>query len=546
MNLLKAYLSGKTEFSSYEDFYQNCKINNPKTFNFVRDVVDFYAQKSPQKTALVWCNDEGQEARFDFAALSKESMLLAQSLNAYGIKKGDVVMLVLHRRYEYWFFVLALNRIGAVALPVPSQLHTNDFEYRIKASGAKMVVASPYENTISGLEKAVAALAQNKPKLVSVNFQREGWIDYKEVKAKQGEHADLAFENISPLDPMIMYFTSGTTDKPKLVIHNGYYPLAHIITAKYWQCVKQDGLHYSAVETGWAKSSWGNIYGQWICGSAVFVYDRQTFSPDSLLEKIQKYKVNTFCATTTVYRYLIQMDLKKYDLSSLEHCTSAGEVLRPDIIKAFYEKTGLKIYEGYGQTETALLAANFYFQNQIEDNQVQTFDGSMGKFSPLYDLVLLDEDEKECVPEQEGEISIRLNNTPLLGLMTAQFNTSFYHTGDLAVKDKQGRIWFRGRKDNIIKSSGFRISPVEVEKVLQKHPLVEECAVYGEEDEVRGQVVKAKVVLCKGTEPSHKLEQELIAFMRDQTALYKCPRKIEFVKNLPKTYNGKVIRNIYK
>lgn len=510
----------------------------------MRDVVDVYAEQAPQKTALIWCNDEGSEKSFTFKELSRQIRALAATLALKGIKKGNVVMLVLHRRYEYWLFVLALNILGAVALPVPSQLHAYDFKQRIQASDVKMVVAAPFNDCVEQVEKAAVELPVE---LVSVNFERKGWTSYKSLVDAAMSATNLkkplpAFEYPSPEDPMIMYYTSGTTDKPKLVVHNGYYPLAHIITAKYWQCVQEDGLHYSAAETGWAKASWGKLYGQWIMGCAVFVYDRQGFSPELLLEKMQKYRVTSFCATPTLYRYLLNADFSKYDLSSLKHCSSAGEALSEDIYKGFLEKTGLKIYEGYGQTETSLLAANFCFSDAQKDEDIC---GSMGRFSPLYDLVLLDENNKECAPDVCGEIAIKLEKKPLAGLMQTSFDRGYYRTGDLAIKDAGGKLWFSGRNDNIIKSSGFRISPLEIESILYKHPCVAECLVYGENDEQRGQVVKALVVPAKGFDTTADLEKELMNFMHNETALYKCPRKIEFVKSLPKTYNGKIRRFIH-
>ena len=543
MNLASRFIDSKIQFSSYDEFHKGFRLKIPRDFNFVRDVVDVYAQQAPNKTALIWCDDEGNEKTFTFKELSRQIRALAASLALKGIKKGNVVMLALHRRYEYWLFVLALNILGAVVLPVPSQLHAYDFKHRIQASDAKMVVAAPFQDCINQLEKAAA---QIPVELVSVNFEKEGWTSYKALKAlvnTGGENNPLPdFDFPSPEAPMIMYYTSGTTDKPKLVVHDGFYPLSHIITAKYWQCVKEDGLHYSAAETGWAKASWGKLYGQWIMGCAVFVYDRQSFNPEALLEKIQKYRVTSFCATPTLYRYLLNADFSKYDLSSLEHCTCAGEALSENIYKGFLEKTGLRIYEGYGQTETSLLAANFCFSGSREAEDTC---GSMGRFSPLYDLVLLDENDKECEPGVCGEIAIKLGKSSAVGLMQAGFNSEYYRTGDLAVKDNDGRLWFSGRNDNIIKSSGFRISPLEIESVLQKHPCVSECLVYGENDEQRGQVVKALVVPAHGCSTGTALEQELMNFMHKETALYKCPRKIEFVKSLPKTYNGKIRRFIH-
>ena len=531
--MLKSFIQGSTEFSSYDDFSRNFKLSIPENFNFVSDVVDVYAKECPSKRALVWCDDEHNEKEFTFEQLSQQSNLVAKGLVEQGIKKGDVVMLVLHRRYEYWIFVLALNRIGAIALPVPFQMLKNDFEYRISASKTVMIVAAS-TSYIEHIEDAVSKISAGKKiSLVSVNFTRQGWTSYDDLK-KLGEStsdASALLCNCGGKDKMIMYFTSGTTGEPKLVEHDCLYPLSHIITAKYWQCVEPDGLHYSVAETGWAKTSWGKIYGQWIAGSAVFIYDRQGFNPNSMLEKIQKYKVTTFCAPPTIYSYLIQSDFEKYELSSLKHCCSAGDTLNPGVMQVFYEKTGLEIYEGYGQTETSLLAANFCFSKPVP--------GSIGKFSPCYNLKIINEQGSVCKPGETGEIVIEYSDPSNSNTENA---ASLHHTEDLAYMTEDGIVYFTGRKDNIIKSAGFRISPLEVEKILMQHPSVAECAVMGEEDEKRGKIVKALVVTAAGYTPSKALESELMEFMRNHTALYKCPRKIAFVKKLPKTYNGKIKR----
>ena len=518
MELTNRFVEGKTDFSSYDDFAKNFKPKFPEDFNFAKDVVDYYAENNPEKQALLWCDDEGGEESFNFLQLSEQSKRLANGISKLGIKKGDVVMLVLHRRYEYWFFILALNRIGAVALPVPAQMLKNDLQYRISESNVKMIAASS-SSFVNQIEEVVQK--NNSTILVSVNFKRDGWIEYESLKNTSSGQDFSQTVFCGGKDPMIMYYTSGTTGEPKLVLHNCLYPLYHIITAKYWQCVIPEGLHYSVAETGWAKTSWGKMYGQWIAGSAVFVYDRQSFNPHSMLEKISKYKVTTFCAPPTIYRYLVECDLQKYDLSSLKHCCSAGDALDPHILNSFYEKTGLYIYEGYGQTETALLAANFSFAK----NPQLPLPNSIGKFSPVYDIKILDENGRACDYEEQGEIVV-----------------DSHHTGDLAYTAKNGFVYFAGRKDNIIKSSGFRISPLEVEKTLLLYPAVLECVVVGEADEKRGKIIKAYVVLKDEFSPSKTLELELLDFMRTQTALYKCPRKIEFVKSLPKTYNGKIKR----
>ena len=515
MNLLNTFLP-KSTFSSYDDFYKNFNLQLPSDFNFAFDVVDFYAQHAPDQLALVWCNDNRDVRRFTFAEISQMSTLAAALLKELGIGTGDLVMLELRRRFEYWIFIIALHRLGAVAFPVTSQLTKQELEYRISSSKTKLVIDS--------------------------EFLSAQWYPFFQRKALLKINPIIPFERpqISPESPMLMYYTSGTEREPKPVIHNWLYPLAHIITAKYWQKNIDGGLHYSIAETGWAKASWGKIYGQWICGSAVFVYDRQGFNPDSILQNISTFKVNTFCAPPVIYRYLVEQDFSKYDLSALKHCCSAGEALDSTVADSFFEKTGLKIYEGYGQTETGLLCANFDFESEPDSYSV-----SLGKPSPLYKISLLTSDGKKCNANQTGEIVIDLSKKYPVGLFTncnPGKNQNFYHTGDLAYYDEKGFFYFAGRKDSIIKSAGFRISPHEVEAVINRHEAVLECAVYSQADSKRGQIVVACVVLKDGFEGDKKLEQELFDFIRQNTALYKCPRKIEFVKELAKTYNGKILR----
>lgn len=545
MDLLDKYLQGKSHFSSYDDFCKNFKLSLPKNFNFARDVVDFYAENAPDQIALVWCNDENEEKILTFGQLARESLKAAAFLSAQGIKEGDVVVLSLHRRYEYWIFIIALHRLAALVLPLPSQLVKEELVFRLKESKARMIIAAPFEDSVEQLELAAK---KQEITLVSVAFAKEPWIDYsKAVAAGFPEPVLSAGNTLSalPVDsascPMLLYFTSGTRGNPKMVLHNYLYPLSHIITAKYWQCVQDGGLHFSIAETGWAKASWGKIYGQWLAGSAVFVYDRQNFNPERILEKMAKYKVTSFCANPTVYRYLLNVDFSAYDLSALKHCTSAGEALSLELSEQFYKKNGLKIYQGYGQSETALLAAEFCFENKEEQEEKGQL--SMGKASPLYDLQL----EKAT-----GEIVINLNAAYPPGLLMGYYKDkklteevfcdSLYHTGDLAWQANDGSLYFIGRKDDMIKSSGFRISPYEVENVLIRHPAVFECAVTGEKDEIRGQIVTALVRLAPGYEASKNMERELISYMHKNIARYKSPRKIEFVKELPKTYNGKILR----
>ena len=501
MNLLASFLP-KTEFSSYDDFYKNCKINIPDNFNFVYDVVDVYAKQAPNQRALVWCNDDGETKEFTFKQLAEQSIIAAHFLQEQGISKGDIVMLCLHRRYEYWIFLLALHRLGAVAFPVSSQLTHKDIEYRLAACMVRLIITP--------------------------DFLKEQWEPY--ATAPEHNLQDIPRLELSPQEPMLLYYTSGTQGEPKPVMHNWLYPLAHIITAKYWQKNIDSGLHYSMAETGWAKSSWGKIYGQWICGTAVFVYDRKKFNPQTVLQKIADFKVNTFCAPPVFYRYISDLDLSKFDLSNLTHCCSAGESLNPAISSEFTQKTGLKIYEGYGQTETALLCANFDFDD------FEPVSGSLGKPSPLYQLSL----------DETDELVVDISKNKPLGLFTnypkSAEKEGFYRTGDLVSKDEKGFFYFIGRKDNMIKSAGFRISPFEVEEIINEYEAVAESYVYGEEDSKRGFIVTAQVVIKPGYEAQKDLERKILEYVREKSALYKCPRKIIFVKELSKTYNGKIKR----
>ena len=518
MNLLHTFLP-QTQFSTYEDFEKNFKLNVPSNFNFAFDVVDLYAEHSPDQRALVWCNDAGESKDFSFKELSDFSKIAADFLIQKGIASGDIVMLALGRRYEYWIFILALHRLGAVAFPLSSQLTTADIEKRSTLVNVRL--------------------------FINQDFLKEEWAPYlKEQQDLQKLTPDIPRPEILVNAPMLLYYTSGTEGEPKKVIHNWLYPLAHIITAKYWQKTYEGGLHYSVAETGWAKASWGKIYGQWICGAAVFVYDRQGFYPQSILQKLADYGVNTFCAPPVIYRYLVEQDFSKYDLHELKHCSSAGEALDSHLAQKFYEKTGLKIFEGYGQTETALICANFDFDENSSASSKACLH-SLGKPSPLYKISLLDSQGKKCQAKETGEIVIDLSKNHPVGLFTncnLDGNAKLYHTGDLAYYDSEGYFYFIGRKDDIIKSAGFRISPHEVEAVINRHEAVLESAVYSEADSKRGQILVACLVLKDGFVADKKLEQELFDFIRQNTALYKCPRKIEFVKELAKTYNGKIFR----
>lgn len=543
--MLKKYIEGSLEFSSYEEMREKFSIKIPENFNFAYDIVDEYAGTEPNRTALVWCDDNDEERYFSFFDLAEASAKTANFLKERGIKKGDRVMIILRRRYEFWFFLLALHKIGAIAIPATTMLLAKDVEYRNKAANVKMIVTVDEENLQEEVEKSL----ENSPSvesLVTIGKKRKGWISFYDFyesespifKRPSGE------EGTENSDIMLLYFTSGTSGYPKMVEHNFSYPLGHIVTAKYWQGVLNGGLHLTVAETGWAKAVWGKIYGQWLCGSAVFVYDMNSFVPAKLLEKMAKYKVTTFCAPPTVYRYLVRQNLKKFDLSNLKCCATAGEALNDEIFNKFYELTGHKLKEGYGQTELTLTIGNF--------PGMEIKPGSMGKPAPGYNIDIVDSQGNSCPAGETGEIVIRLEKGRPFGMfagyykddeLTAKvFEGNLYHTGDTAYKDQDGYYWFVGRTDDMIKSAGYRISPFEVESVLQKHPAVLECAVTGVLDPKRGQVVKATIVLNEGFTGDTKLSRDLQAFVKENTASYKYPRIIEFVEELPKTISGKIRR----
>ena len=543
--LLNKFIS-RIDYESYEDLYNNFKISIPDNFNFAYDVVDEYAKTEPKREALVWCDDNDESHIFTFKDISLASQRTANFLVEQGIKKGDRVMLILRRRYEFWFFLLALHRIGAIAIPATNMLAAEDLEYRFKAAEVKMVVTYDEPALQKEVDKAKSKCTSVE-KLVTVGqTARQNWIsfydDYEIFPAKfERPEGDAATHND---DIMIVYFTSGTSSNPKMVAHTFTYPLGHIVTAKYWQHVVDGGRHLTVAETGWAKALWGKIYGQWIAGSAVFTYDMKVFIPGKLLEKMAEYKVTTFCAPPTVYRYILQHGIGKYDLSSLKHCTTAGEALNVDIYNKFYEQTGLRMQEGYGQTELTLTTGNFGFS--------EPHPGSMGKPSPGYRMEIVNADGKPCADDEVGELIIKIDQGKPFGMFGGYyrddertekvFEGGVYHTGDTATRDKDGYYWFVGRNDDLIKSSGYRISPFEVEEVIHKHPAVLEVAVTGVEDKDRGQAVKATIVLQKGYEASKELAKEIQLFTKKVAASYKSPRIIDFVTELPKTISGKIRR----
>lgn len=525
------------------------KIKTPEHFNFAFDVVDRFATEDSEKIALVWCDDKKDEKILTFSQMAKNVNKTANVLKSLGIKKGDSVMLILRRRYEFWYMLLALHKIGAIAVPATVQLLTSDIVYRIEKAHIKMIVALNDEQVVEHIENALEEFStkpenlEKNPQLLLANGSKEGWIDFE----NQFEKASETFADVrcaENFDTSILYFTSGTSGYPKMVTHNFFYPLGHIVTAKCWQNVKENGLHLSLAETGWAKALWGKIYGQWLCGCAVFVYDMKTFIPKKVLEHLQNYKVTSFCAPPTAYRYLLREDFSHYDLSSLTQCTTAGEALTQDIFDTFKKQTGITLREGYGQTELTLTSGNFPW--------VEVRVGSMGVASPNYDVDVIRPDGTSCNPNEVGEIVVRIDKSKPLGMFSGYyedeektrqaFSDGIYHTGDSGRKDQDGYFWFEGRTDDMIKSSGFRISPFEVESVLLNHPAVFECAVTGIKDDRRGQIVKATIVVKEGFNPCRDLAREIKLFAKKNTANYKTPRLIEFVDELPKTHSGKIRR----
>lgn len=548
-SLYHEYLVDDRDFTDYEDFKKNCKLKTKQDFNFAYDIVDRYASDFPGKRALVWINDEGEEKTFTFDDISRESKRAAYWLVSKGIKKGDTVMLVLRRRYEWWILMPALHRIGAIVIPATDQLLQSDIEYRTNAADVKMIIS--YDNPIiqGEIEKSMPN-SKTVQYLVTVGKEkRDGWISFHEEYEKAPAEfprpvGEAATHN---KDPMLLYFTSGTSGYPKMVLQDYDYPIGHIMTAKYWHGVVEDGLHLTIAETGWAKSTWGKLYGQWIAGTALFVYDMNMFKPAKMLEMISKYGLTTFCAPPTVYRYLVRQNLSKYDLSKCTRFSTAGEALNDEVYNKWLEQTGKKIYEGYGQTESTIICGNFLELSEIRP-------GSMGRPNPLYNVEILDANNKSVPAGEIGELCIHVEDGRPFGLLmgyhkdvalTANaFDGGVYHTGDNVYMDEDGYVWFVGRKDDIIKTAGYRVSPFEVESILQKHPAVMECAVTGVEDPKRGMAVKATIVLSPGYDKKDpkEMEIELSTFAKENTAMYKCPRIFEFLPELPKTISGKIRR----
>ncbi len=519
-------------------------FKNTETFNFGFDVVDEIAEKYPDKLAMIHLDKHKNERDFTFSQIKKESARVANYFKSLGIKRGDRVMLVLKRHYEFWFAMIALHKLGAIAIPATYLLQKHDFVYRYNAAGVKAIVCTADGDTAKIAEDAAKECPSVELKLI-VGGRKDGWHDFDAEYPLYS--SKFAREKDTPCgeDPALMFFSSGTTGEPKMVMHKHTYALGHFMTAKYWHCCERDGLHFTISDTGWGKSLWGKLYGQWMCEGAVFVYDFDRFNAADILPMFAKYNITTFCAPPTMLRMMIKEDLSKYDFSSIKHMTTAGEALNPEVAKQFCNLTGLTIYEGFGQTETTLTIANF--------RGTDVKPGSMGKASPQYHIDLVDADGNTVQNGETGEIVVRLDNGTPPGLFkeyckepdkTAEaMRGGVYHTGDTAWRDEDGYFWYVGRVDDIIKSSGYRIGPFEIESVIMELPYVLECGVSAAPDEVRGQIVKASIVLTKGTEPTEELKKEIQQYVKTHTAPYKYPRLVVFRDSLPKTTSGKIQRN---
>ncbi len=536
----------KTEFSSYNDFMENFHVRVPENFNFAYDVVDRWADEDPDKPALLWTNDRGECHQFTFGEMKKYSDQTASFFQSAGIGRGDMVMLILKRHYQFWFSILALHKLGATAIPASHLLTEKDIVYRCNMAGIKAIVSTGDQIIVDHVEKALPKCPTLNVLVSTGPVVPDGLFDFNKsiAAAKPFERPQLANTNS---DVSLLYFTSGTTGEPKMVAHDFTYPLGHIVTGYIWHNLRPDSLHLTLADTGWGKAVWGKLYGQWIAGANVFVYDYEKFAPVDVLHMIQKYGITSFCAPPTVFRFLIREDISKFDLSSLKYCTIAGEALNPSVFEQWYKLTGIKLMEGFGQTETTLTVATYPW--------IEPKPGSMGKKGPVYDIDLVDENDDPVEDGVHGEIVVRLKpGQKPLGLFKEYLNDpvltaeaihdGMYHTGDVAWRDQDGYYWFVGRKDDVIKSSGYRIGPFEVESALMTHPAVVECAITGVPDEVRGQVVKATIVLAQAyrEQASDNLIKEIQDHVKRVTAPYKYPRIIEFVDELPKTISGKIRR----
>ena len=523
---------------------ERIEFHNEDKFNFAFDIVDGIARREPDKLAMVHVANDMTERRFTFKDMKDASSQAANYFTSLGVKRGDRVMLVLKRHYQFWFAILGLHKIGAIAIPATNQLVEHDFSYRFQAAGVSAVLCTADGDTAYHVDIAEADTGMKLTKIM-VGGSRDGWHDFNAEYGLFSRRYTRRDDAPCGDEPMLMFFTSGTSGYPKIAAHNYKYPLGHFITAKYWNQVNSDGLHLTISDTGWAKSLWGKLYGQWLCEAAVFVYDFDRFDAEKILPMFAKYQITTFCAPPTMYRMLIKQDLSRFDLSSIQHASIAGEALNPEVFRQFEKATGMRIMEGFGQSESTLIIGNL----AGDSHKI----GSMGKPVPLYDVHLLDSSGHEAEAGDTGEICINIQNGIPCGLAYEYYNSpevtaktwhdGFYHTGDLAWRDEDGFYWYVGRADDVIKSSGYRIGPFEIENVIMELPYVLECGVSAAPDEVRGQVVKASIVLVKGTEGTEELKKEIQNYVKQHTAPYKYPRIVEFKEELPKTISGKIIRS---
>lgn len=535
----------QTEFSDFDDFKQNYKLIIPENFNFGYDIVDAWAEKAPDKRALLWTNDKNESRDFSFSEIKHHSDQTASYFQSLGIMKGDIVMVILKRRFEFWFSIIALHKLGAVIIPATHLLTTKDLIYRNNAASIKAIVSVGESEIINHINDSMSE-SPTVEMLISIGpIVPEGWSDFH-----QGIEQAPSFIQLNKItkndDPLIISFTSGTTGNPKMVILDCVYPLAHIVTAKYWHNLHEDSIHLTIADTGWLKAVWGKLYGQWIVGACVFVYDHEKFTPAAMLQMIQQYHITSLCAPPTIFRFLIREDISTYDLSSLKYCTIAGEALNPAVYEQFLKLTGIQLKEGYGQSETTLTIFTSPWSVAKP--------GSMGLPNPNYDIDLIDSEGRSVEVGEQGQIVIRTDKKYPVGLFKGYYRNeeltnqamkdNIYYTGDVAWRDEDGYFWFVGRADDVIKSSGYRIGPFEVESALMTHPAVVECAITGVPDEIRGQIVKATIVLTKEYKNANKIKliEEIQNHVKQITAPYKYPRLIEFVDELPKTISGKIRR----
>ncbi len=533
----------QTKFTSVEDYNKNLEFIIPENFNFAYDVMDAWAEEAPEKLAILWTNDQGEEIRTTYGELKEQTDQAASYLQSLGIGKNDPVMLILKRHYEWWVIMLALCKIGAIVIPATHMLTKHDIVYRNTRASVKAIICAKDDYIIGQIKLAMSESPTVKQYITLGD--EEGFHNWKKEWQQAPKFLRPAFVNEND-DTMLMYFTSGTSGEPKMVAHDYLYAMGHLSTGCFWHNLHDGSLHLTVADTGWGKAVWGKFYGQWFAGATVFVYDHEKFNADNLLHQIEKYKVTSFCAPPTIYRFMIREDLSKYDLSSLEYCCTAGEALNPAVFDKFYEKTGIKMMEGFGQTETTMTLGTFPW--------MEPKPGSMGIPNAQYDIDLLRADGTSCEDGEKGEIVIRVGDKKPIGLFKGYYrdeektreawHDGIYHTGDMAWRDEDGYYWFEGRIDDVIKSSGYRIGPFEVESALMTHPAVVECAITGVPDDIRGMVVKATVVLGKEwkDKAGDDLIKELQQHVKKETAPYKYPRIIEFVDELPKTISGKIRR----